>query len=116
MSENINNQPPSQRRASHGAVEKMGVRISDPTKAVTIEGPSFGELVLFEHLRTENLRRCVAALGALNPDGGNEHLAEIAAQLQAMAIASAGVLQEQLRTARAQGLRFEIVPTPGELH
>jgi hypothetical protein len=97
-------------------IEKMGVRVSNPDQNINLEGASFAELVLFEHLRTENLRRCVAALGTLNHDGGDELLAEIAAQLQAMANASAGVRQEHMRVAHAQGLRFEIVPARGELH
>ncbi len=98
------------------AIEKLGVRVSNPEQAITLEGKSFADLVLFEHLRTENLRRCLVALAALNQDGGDELLAEVAIQLQAMANASAGVLGEHLRIAQAQGLRFEIVPTLGELH
>lgn len=97
-------------------IEKLGVRVANPEQNINLEGTSFAELVLFEHLRVENLQRCVAALGKLNHDGGDEPLAEIAAQLQAMANASAGVRQEHLRVAHAQGLRFEIAPSPGELH
>lgn len=98
------------------AIEKLGVRVSNPEQSISLDGKSFADLVLFEHLRTENLRRCVAALGTLNPDGGEEVLAEVAVQLQVMANASAGMLGEHLRVAHAQGLRFETVPTPGELH
>ena len=116
MSENINTQTRSQRLAGQSPVEKLGVRISDPTKTITVEGTSFGELVLLEHLRTENLRRCVVAINLVNQDSSNELLAEVTAQLQAMVGASSYTVQELLRMAREQGLRFEIVPTPGEVH
>ena len=98
------------------SIEKFSVRIANPEQSITLDGKSFADLVLFEHLRTENLRRCVAALNLGNPDGHSELLTEVQAQLQGMANASAGVLQEHLRIAREQGLRFEIVPAPGELH
>lgn len=98
------------------SIESLGVRVTNPEQSINIEGPSYAELVLFEHLRTANLRRCVAALGVQNPHGEVELLTEIAAQLQAMANASEGVLQEHLRVARAQGLRFEIMPNAGDLH
>lgn len=97
-------------------IERMNVRVSNPEQSINIEGTSYAELILFEHLRTANLQRCVAALGVQNPHGEDELLAEVAAQLQAMVNASAGVLQECLRVAQAQGLRFEIVPSPGDLH
>lgn len=98
------------------SIESLGVRVTNPEQNITIEGASYADLVLFEHLRTENLRRCVAALNLVSPYGENETLAEVRAQLQGMVNASAGVLQEHLRIAREQGLRFEIVPSPGELH
>lgn len=98
------------------AIEKLGVRVSSPAQRITLDGKSFGDLVLFEHLRTENLRRCVAALNLVGLNGENEALAEVRAQLQGMVNASAGVLQEHLRIAREQGLRFEIVPAAAELH
>lgn len=98
------------------SIESLGVRVTNPEQNINLEGKTYADLILFEHLRVENLRRCVAALGTLNNDGGDELLAEIAAQLQAMANASAGVRQEHLRVARAQGLRFEIVPAAGDLH
>lgn len=97
-------------------IEKLGVRVANPEQTVSLSGASYADLVLFEHLRTENLRRCVAALNMESHDGKGELLEEVRAQLQGMANASAGVLQEHLRIAREQGLRFEIVPTPGELH
>ncbi|MEW6590665.1 MAG: hypothetical protein AB1418_06475 [Pseudomonadota bacterium] len=98
------------------AIEKLGVRVSNPEQAITLEGKSFADLVLFEYLRTENLKRCAAALALELPDGESERLAELQVQLQAMVNASSGVLQEYLRIAGAQGLRFEIVPAPSELH
>lgn len=98
------------------SIESLGVRVTNPEQNITLEGASYADLVLFEHLRTENLRRCVAALNLSGLYGENEALAEVRAQLQGMANASAGVLQEHLRIAREQGLRFEIVPSPGELH
>lgn len=97
------------------AIEKLGIRLENEAN-ITLAGASFAEIILFEHLRVENLRRCVAALGVANPNGGDELLTEIAVQLQAMQNASAGVRQEHLRVAHAQGLRFEIVPTADELH
>lgn len=97
-------------------IEKLGVRVANPEQTVSISGASYADLVLFEHLRTENLRRCVAALNLESYDGKGELLEEVRAQLQGLANASAGVLQEHLRIAREQGLRFEIVPTPGDLH
>lgn len=99
------------------AIEKLGVRVSNPEQDITLDGKTFADLVLFEYLRTENLRRCTAALALETiPDGESERLAELQVQLQAMVNASSGVLQEHLRIAHAQGLRFEIVPTTGELH
>lgn len=97
-------------------IEKLGIRVANPDQSITVTGASYADLVLFEHLRTENLRRCVAALNLESADGYSELLAEVLAQLQGMTNASAGVLQEHLRIAREQGLRFEIVPTHGELH
>jgi len=96
------------------AIEKLGVRVSNPDQSITIEGMSFAELVLFEHLRAENLRRCVAVLALGNDvqtsaEPESERMAELQIQLQAMANASAGTLQELLRIARAQGLRFEVI-------
>lgn len=96
------------------SIESLGVRVANPEQNITLAGVSYADLVLFEHLRAENLRRCVAALNLVN--GENETLAEVRAQLQGMLNASAGVLAEHLRIALEQGLRFEIVPTPGELH
>ena len=116
MSENINTQTRSQRLAGQSQVEKLGVRISGGAKTITIEGPSFGDLVLLEHLRTENLQRCVAALQQASPQGADDLVDEVQAQLLAMAGASSSTLQELLRVAYEQGLRFEIVPTPGEVH
>lgn len=98
------------------AIEKLGVRISDHAKNITIDGKSYADLVLFEYLRTENLRRCLAALNLVGPHGENETLVEVQAQLQVMAKASSGVLQEHLRLAREQGLRFEIAPTACDIH
>lgn len=103
------------------AIEKLGVRVSNPEQDITLDGKTFADLVLFEYLRTENLRRCTAAIArGMIPDGESERLAELQVQLQvqlrAMVSASSAVLQEHLRIAHAQGLRFEIVPTPGELH
>lgn len=98
------------------SIESLGVRVTNPEQNITIEGSSYADLVLFEHLHTENLRRCVAALNLVSPYGENETLEEVRAQLQGMVNASAGVLHEHLRIAREQGLRFEIVPSPGELH
>lgn len=96
------------------SIESLGVRVSNPEQNITLAGASYADLVLFEHLRTENLRRCIAALNLVN--GEDETLTEVRVQLQGMLNASAGVLAEQLRIAREQGLRFEIVPTPGDLH
>jgi|GEM_PF-4847202 len=89
--------------------EKLGVKVQNPELRIVIEGGAFADLVLLEYLRAENLRRCVAAVGGENQDGANELLSEVQIQLQAMAQSSAGVLQECLRVARAQGLVFEIV-------
>ena len=94
----------------------MGVRISDPAKTISIEGPSFGELLLLEHLRTLNLQRCAAALQQADPHGADELVSEVQVQLLAMAGATSETLRELLRVAYEQGLRFEIVPTPGEVH
>lgn len=97
-------------------IESLGVRVINSEQNITLEGKTYADLILFEHLRVENLRRCVAALGVANPHAVNELLIEVQTQLQAMQNASAGVLHEHLCAARAQGLRFEIVPQPDELH
>lgn len=98
------------------SIEKFGVRVANHEQSITLDGKAFANLVLFEHLRTENLRQCVAALNRASPHGENELLAEVQAHIQAMLNASSGMLQAHLGVAHAQGLRFEIVPTPGELH
>lgn len=97
-------------------IETLGVRVSNPEQHINLEGKSFADLILFQHMHAANLQRCVAALSAGNPHGDNELLAEVQAQMQAMVNASSGVLQEYLRVAREQGLRFEIVPALGDLH
>ena len=96
--------------------ENLGVRVANPEQHINLEGKSFADIILFEHLRTTNLQRCVVALRVGNPHGDNELLAELQVQMQAMANASTGVLNEYLRVAREQGLRFEIVPELGDLH
>lgn len=91
------------------AIEKLGVRVSNPEQSITIEGGAFADLVLYQHLSAENLRRCLAALNLANLGGENELLAEVQTQLLAMTSSSSGVLHELLRVAREQGLRFEII-------
>jgi hypothetical protein len=98
------------------SIEKLGVRVANPETTITLEGTSYAELVLFEHLRAENLLRCILALNVAAPHGEDELLVEVQTQLQGMANASAGVLQDLLRVAREQGLRFEIAPKAGDLH
>lgn len=98
------------------SIEKLGIRVANPEKTIVLEGTSFAELVLFEHLRAGNLLRCILALNVAAPHGEDELLAEIQTQLQGMANASAGVLQDLLRVANEQGLRFEIAPKSGDLH
>lgn len=97
------------------SIEKLGIRLANEAN-ITLAGAAFAELIAFEHLRTENLRRCIAALAEANPGGADERLAEIALQLQVMQNASDGVRREHLRVAKAQGLRFDIVPAAGEMH
>lgn len=92
------------------------VRVSNPEQNITLTGASYADLILFEYLRAENMRRCVAALNLVSPHGENELLTAVQAQMQAMLNASAGVLSQYLRVAQLQGLHFEIVPQPGDLH
>lgn len=98
------------------SINKLGVQVTNPEQNIVLTGASYADLVLFEYLRTENLRRCVAALNLMGPHAENETLVEVRAQLQVMVNASSGVLQEHLRLAREQGLRFEIAPTPCDIH
>ena len=97
-------------------IEKLGVRISGPAKSITIEVPSYGELILHEFLRAESLPRCAAALAHANPDGADEGLLEVALLLDTLAGASRNLLHELLRIAREQGLHIDVVPKPGDLH
>ncbi len=97
-------------------IEKLGVRVANPETNIVLEGTSFAELILFEHLRAENLLRCVAAIALANPNGSDELLAETQVQLQVMADATGGRLHELGRVAREQGLRFEIAPASSDLH
>lgn len=98
------------------ATEQLGVRVSTPGKNINLEGQSFGDLLAFEHMRVENLRRCVAALNQAHQGDGNELVGEVMVQLQAMLIASTSLVSELLRVSREQGLRFEPVPSPGDVH
>ncbi|MEW6415966.1 MAG: hypothetical protein AB1482_12000 [Pseudomonadota bacterium] len=95
------------------STEKLGVRVANPEQTVILVAGSFAELLAFEHVRAENLKRCAAAL-ALEP--GNEIASEVAAQLQAMGNSTEGVLRELLRIAREQGVYFDTLPRAGEVH
>lgn len=97
------------------SIKKLGIRLANEAN-ITLPGAAFAELIAFEHMRVENLRRCIASLTAANPGGADERLTEIAVHLQVMENASDGVRREHLRVARAQGLRFDIVPAAGEVH
>lgn len=92
-------------------IENIGVRVTNPEQRISLDGKAFFNIIRFEHLRAANLQRCVDALRAGNPHG-SEQLAEI----EAMVNASAGMLKEHMRVAIEQGLRFEIVPSLGDLH
>lgn len=98
------------------ATEQLGVRVSTPGQNINLEGQSFGDLLAFEHMRVENLRRCVAALGQAHQSDGNELVGEVMVQLQAMLLASTSLVGELLRVSREQGLRFEPMPSPGDVH
>lgn len=94
-------------------IEKLGVRAVDPTQTVVIEADGFAELLAFEHVRAENLKRCATALAL---EAASEVASEVAAQLQTMELASAGVIRELLRIAREQGVHFETLPQAGNLN
>jgi hypothetical protein len=95
-------------------IEQFGVHVSNPEHNITTPAKDFAELVLFEHVLTASLRQCVAELNAIDPNGEDEGLVNVRTQLQASVNASAGVVQELLRVAIAQGLHFKL-PT-GDLH
>lgn len=98
------------------SINTLGVQITNPEQNIVLPGTAFADLVRFEFLRTKNLQRCLAALNLVGPHGENEALVEVQVQLQVMMNASSGVLQEHLRLAREQGLRFEIAPTACDIH
>lgn len=97
-------------------IERFGLRVSNPDKPVQIDGQSFAELILYQHLHSENLRRVVAMLNQLNKDGVNEQIADIQINLQALLNTSVDALHDYLRIAQAQGLHFETAPTSGGVH
>jgi hypothetical protein len=95
-------------------IESFGVHVSNPEHNITTPAKAYAELVLFGHVLTASLRRCIAEINDISPHGEDERLVNVQAQLQASANASAGVVQELLRMAIAQGLHFDL-PT-GDLH
>lgn len=95
---------------------KLGVRVSNPGKVVSIEGETFGELVSFEFVHLETLKRAVAVLHQENPYGLNEALTEAQAAPQAMVGGVEMMLHEQLRWAAEQGLQFEMVSNGAQSH
>lgn len=90
-------------------IENFGVQVANPEQNIVIEGQSFAELICYQHLHTENLKRLVAVLQGFNPDSADELLAAVQINLQGLTNASAGMLADCLRLAMAQGLRFELV-------
>lgn len=99
-------------------IESLGIRSSDPGKNIVLVGKDFGDLILLEHTRSENLQRCAWILEVVARSGADESalLAKVSETLKAMGADTAAVVQDFLRVAREQGLRFEIVPAPGDLH
>ena len=92
-------------------IENFGVQVANPEQNIVIEGQSFAELICYQHLHTENLKRLVAVLQGLNPDAADELLSAVQINLQGLSNASAGMLSDCLRIALAQGLRFELMQT-----
>ncbi|MDP2025876.1 hypothetical protein [Sulfuriferula sp.] len=91
------------------ALSKIGVRVINPELPITIDGASFANLILDQHLHSENLRLAVALLKALNPHDSSEELSALQGNLHGLSMAAAGVTGELLRVASAQGLIFELI-------
>lgn len=90
-------------------INVFGVRVSNPDCLIVINGESYAEMIFYQHLHTENLKRFVSCLYAANRDGSNELMAALQVNAQAMLNASLSVVMEQIRIANLQGLRFELV-------
>lgn len=91
------------------SIDVFGVRVSNPDCLIVINGESYAEMICYQHLHTENLKRLVSGLHAANRDGSNELLAALQVNAQAMANASLNAVMEHIRIAQMQGLRFELV-------
>lgn len=98
------------------AIEKLGVQLANPDCVIQIDGESFADLICYQHLHTENLKQTVAALNQASNGGRDERLAAIQINVQALANTSGEALQDYLRIARAQGLRFETIGTKSGGH
>lgn len=95
---------------------EIGVSVANPDQSIQITGQTFADSVLWLHVHNQNLIQVLEELRQENPHGENERLATVQSALQGLTNATKGVLDEHLRVAREQGLRFEIVPKPGDLH
>lgn len=95
---------------------ELGVRVANPDQNIQIAGQTFADSVLWLHVHNEKLDKVLEVLRQENPHGENERLAAVQSALQWLTNTTKLVLEEHLRWAREQGLRFELVPKPGDLH
>lgn len=95
---------------------ELGVRVANPDQNIQIAGQTFADSVLWLHMQNQKLDKVLDVLRQENPHGDNERLAAVQSALQWLTNTTKIVLDEHLRWAREQGLRFEIVPKSGDLH
>lgn len=95
---------------------ELGVRVANPDQNIQIAGQTFAESVLWLHMHNEKLDKVLDVLSQVNPHCENERLAAVQSALQWLTNTTKLILDEHLRWAREQGLSFEIVPMPGDLH
>lgn len=95
---------------------ELGVRVANPDQNIQITGQTFAESVLWLHIHSEKLDKVLEVLRQENPHGENERVAAAQSALQWLTNTTKIFLDENLRWAREQGLRFELVPKPGDIH